>query len=487
MLRVFLKDSATYAVPAFISRGLSLFLVPLYTRVLSPADYGSLDLLTVFAGIINLTIALEVSQGVARFYAGEQEPDRKIAYASSAFWFTLACYSIFAVLMLVFADSLAHRIMGQTGLETAFQIGIAFIWINGLFYLIQNQFRWELRSKNYAVVSLLMSFVTAGVAVWLAYGLRWGLDGLLIGMVAGSLSGTVLGLWWLRNSFRFRFDAARLREMLAFSTPLVFSGVAVWISLYIDRIMINHFLSIDEVGLYGIGYRLASIAGLAMVGFQGALTPLVYTYYREADTPRQLARIFRLFLVVALLIFLGLTLFATDILRLLTTEPFYGGAVVVIYLVPAILLGNMYIFAPGIGIARKTYFIIWINVGGAVVNLGLNYLLIPQWGIVGAGVATLLGYLAVFMAYMVLSQKFYPVPHQWNVVVAGVVVAAFLARLIPQLHTSDILRWVINGIAMAVFSGIAMALGLIHLNEIKQGLVLIKRRLDRADPVSEVS
>ena len=477
MLKAFLKDSAIYAVPAIISRGLSLFLVPLYTRVLSPADYGSLDLFTIFASIINLTITLEVSQGVARFYAAEQNLDRKVLYASSAFWFTLTCYTGFAVLMFLFTDSLAQLIMGQPDLEAAFQLGIFYIWVSGLFYLIQNQFRWELRSKDYAIISLLMSFLTAGVSVWLAYGLRWGLEGLLIGMLVGCLVGTGVGLGRLRNRFRFRFDGALLREMLAFSTPLVFSGIAIWISLYIDRIMIKHYLSIDEVGLYGIGYRLASIAALVMTGFQGALTPLVYKYHCEADTPRQLARIFRLFLVFALLAFLGLSLFALDILRLLTTEPFYEGAVVVVYLVPAILLANMYIFAPGIGIAKKTGYLIWINVGGGLLNVGLNALLIPLLGIVGAGLATMLGHLAVFAAYMVLSQRAYRAPHRWRPISICVAVAAVMAWCLPHLALDDAARWAANLLALGGFSLVAVAMGLIRPVELRQSLALIRSRL----------
>jgi O-antigen/teichoic acid export membrane protein len=477
MLNAFLKDSAIYAVPAFISRGLSLFLVPLYTRVLGPADYGSLDLLTVFAGIINLTIALEVSQGVARFYAAEQDPESKVLYASSAFWFTLACYTVFAVLMFISTHALSALIMGRPGLETAFQIGIAYIWVYGLFYLIQNQLRWELRSKDYAVISLLMSFVTAGVSVWLAYGLQWGLEGLLIGMVVGCLVSTGLGLWWLRNSYRFRFDGAHLREMLAFSAPLVFSGVAVWISLYIDRIMISQYLSINEVGLYGIGYRLASIAGLAMVGFQGALTPLIYTYYREADTPRQLARIFRLFVLFALLVFLGLSLYARDILRLFTTEPFYGGAVVVVYLVPAMLFANMYIFAPGISIAKKTHYFIWINIIGAVLNVALNFLLIPRLGIEGAGLATMLGYLVVFAIHITISQRHFHVPHQWRPIALSVLAAAVMAWWLPQLPLDDIARWVLNLLALVIFAILAVAMGLVRVTELKQGAALIRTRL----------
>lgn len=474
MLRAFLKDSAFYFIPALISRGLSLFLVPLYTRVLSPADYGSLDLLIAFAGIINLTITLEVSQGVARFYPAEQNPQRKVAYASSAFWFTLACYSVFAVLMLARADLLAGWIMGQPGLESAFRMGILYIFINGSFFLIQNQFRWELRSKEYAAISLLMSLVTAAVSFWLAYGLRWALQGLLIGMVAGSLIGTGLSLWRLRRSFRFCFDFKSLLEMLSFSTPLVFSGVAVWVSLYIDRLMINHFLTIEEVGLYGIGYRLASIAGLVMVGFQGALTPLVYTHYQKADTPRQLATIFRIFLFFALMVFLGLSLFASEILLIMTTPPFYGGAVVVVYLVPALFLANMYIFAPGIFIAKRTQYLIWINTGCALLNGALNYALIPFLGIVGAALATMLNYLAVFMVYMVLSQRLYRVPHRWRSILAAVLVAGTLAWWLPTLPLADGERWGLNLFGLFVFMVSAVVLGLIRIEELRQGRALIK-------------
>ena len=467
MLRPFLKDSAIYTIPAILSRGLSLFLIPLYTRVLSTADYGSLDLLTVFAGIVNLTIAMEVSQGLARYYAAEPEAGQKVVYASTAFWFTIACYTIFVVLLLPFTSQISSLIMGQSATENAFRIGLWYVWINGLFYLIQNQFRWELRSREYAVVSMLMTITTAGISVMLTYGLHLGLQGLLLGMVAGSLAGTMLGLFWLRNSFRFQFDKGKLHEMLYFSTPLVVSGIAVWASLYIDRIMINHLLTVDDVGLYGVGYRVASVASLVMIGFQGALTPLIYTYHSSLETPHQLARIFRLFVGLATLIFLALSLFAADIVKLLTTEPFYKGAAVVVYLVPAVLLANMYIFAPGIGIAKKNHLMIWINVGGALLNIGLNYALIPVLGIVGAGMATLIGYLSVFVAYMVCSQKLYPVPHQWPRIIGAVFLATLLAWLVPQLEADDFLRWQSYCLAIGVYAFTSWALGLLCLDDLR--------------------
>jgi O-antigen/teichoic acid export membrane protein len=472
MLKAFFKDSIIYFVPSIISRGISLFLVPLYTRVLKPADYGSLDLLSVFASIINLTLALEISQGLARYFASEENKDKKITYASSAFWFTFFCYSLFAFFMLLNTKYFSSRIMGQIGLESAYKIGILNIWVNGLFYLIQNQFRWELKSKYFAFISLLMSFTTAAVSIWLTYSLKWGLNGILLGMFSGSFLGTCLGLYLLRNTFQFRFEKSSLIEMLKFSSPLVFSGVAVWVSLYVDRLLISHFLTINDVGLYGIGYRLASVAGLIMIGFQSALTPLVYTYYKEKDTPQQLEKIFRLFLSAALLMYLCISLFSIDILKLFTSPPFYAGWIVVVYLVPSIFLANMYIFAPGISIAKKNNYLIWINVSGAILNLILNIIFIPFFGIEGAGFATLLSYLSIFLAYMYFSQRLYFVPHKWNAILINTCFACIMAWALPRIHQLDYIRWLLNCLAIVIFCFVILMTRLVKLSEIKRLITL---------------
>ncbi len=436
MIRSFIKDSAIYAIPSIVSRGLAVILIPLYTRVLTPADFGSFDLFIAFATLVNLTVALEVSQGVARFYSTESDVMRKVAYASSGFWFTAFCYAFFLIIALIASKKLSLLIMGRDGMETSFQVGVIYIFINGIFYLIQNQFRWEFRSRHYAVVSMSVTIITAVFAVFLTYVLGWGLYGLLLGMAGGVLIGCIYGLWYLQNSFRFQFQWSRLKEMLIFSAPLVPSGIAVFITLYIDRLMISHFLSVDDVGLFGIGYRLASVVGLVMIGFQGALTPLILSNYQNEQTPRQLAVIFRGFIVFSLLIFLSLSLFASEILYLMTTPDYYSATSIVIFLTPAILLSNMYIFAPGISIAKKTYLILYINIGGAILNVALNWVLIPKFGISGAAIATLLSYAGMFFAYMRLSQKLYFVPHQWRPIFFAVVISGLLAYWIPKLDMS---------------------------------------------------
>lgn len=467
MLRSFLKDGVIYTIPALVSRGMALLLLPLYTRVLGTGDYGSLELLTVFATIINLTIALEVSQGVARFFGAEPDRERKKAYLSSALWFSLGCYTAFLALCQIFAETLAPWILGQAGKTDAFRIGVTYVWANGLFLLVQNQFRWELRAAAYAAVSMLMTVATALLAVYFTWFLRWGLEGVLLALTLGCLLALGLGLVLQRRGIVARIDGERLREMLAFSWPLVPSGIAVWVSSYVDRVMINHYLTIDDVGLYGLGFRIASVSTLALVGFQGALTPLVYTHYKAASTPAELARIFRYFLMLALGLFLALSLFAADILRLLTTPAFYDAAIVVPLLVPAVLLAQMYVFAPGLAIAKKTHYILWINVAGALLNALLNLLLIPHYGIGGAALATLLGSGAVFALYMIFSQRAYAVPHRWLSLGCAAAGTSLLIAAVHQYAAESSERWLYSLAAIALFLLIMRACGLLRPDELK--------------------
>lgn len=466
MIKKVFTDSLIYTVPAFLNRGLAVFLVPLYTRVLSPEDYGSLDMLVLFASLAGLTVPFEITQGVARFYSTENNPQQKVRYASTAFWFSFFCYSLFLALTFLCADTLSVFIMGRADLISTFRTGMFYIWSNGMFYLIGNQFRWELRSRHYAFASMISTIVTASLSVYLTFFLHQGLLGLLRGMLGGALAASLYGIWKLKTSFRFTFSVACLKQMLHFSAPLVPSGIAVFVSHYIDRLMINYFLTLSDLGVYGIGYRLSSIVGLIMVGFQGALTPMIYTNYKLPDTPNNIYKIFRIFLFFALLLFFGVTVFARELLFLFTTPAYYSASKVVIFLVPSILISNMIIFTPGIGIAKKTYIVIWINVCGALLNTFLNIIFIPLFGILGAGVATLLGYIFVFACYMYFSQKFYPVTYNWKILFSAISIALICVLIGRSVSLGMWLNILANCILCIILTYILVRIRLITKDEI---------------------
>lgn len=413
MLRAFVRDSVIYGAATLVARGLALLLVPFYTRVLAPADYGLVDISTVVVTLVMLTVAFEISQALARFLPEPLTHDERVRFASTALLFAFGAYGTFLALGLVVAVPMGSLIFGATAPSGFIELVIITAAAAGLFNLVQNQLRWQFRPIAFALTSLVFALVSIAVTIYLVLVMGIGVRGVLAGQLAGTVVATVLAGWLARDVYRLTFDRQKLRMMLAFSIPLIPSSVGVLATMYIDRVAIRQLMTFTDVGLFGIGYRLASVVTLVMVGFQAALTPLIYAHYRKDETADELARIFRYFIALAVLMSLALGMFAGELLVLLTTPAYYGGAVVVPLLAPALLLSAMYVFTPGLGIAKRTGLISLVNIGAAVTNTVLNLLLIPILGIAGAALATLVSAALLFGANMILSQRHYPVPHEW--------------------------------------------------------------------------
>jgi len=123
---------------------------------------------------------------------------------------------------------------------------------------------------------------------------------------------------------------------------------------------------------------------------------------------------------------MGISLFSREILRLFTTPPYYGAWAIIPVLAVASVCSKMYIFAPGLDIEKKTKRIALINIAAAVVNVVLNLFLIPHLGILGSALATLISSVILFFAYMHMSQKFYPIPYRWGVILPACFAAALV-------------------------------------------------------------
>jgi O-antigen/teichoic acid export membrane protein len=419
MIRALARDTLIYGSAAIISRGLSLIVLPIYTRILSPGDYGALDMIMVIGSFALLLVALEITQALARFYADAEGEEAKRRMASTVLWFTAAAYAMAGGASFLAAEPFAAWVLGSGDMAGVLRIGLAGIVANGFFYLVQNQLRFALRSKAFAAISLVYAFATVGLGVLLGYGLEMGLAGVLWGLFAGTAAAAALGLFLLRRSYRLEYDGALLRTMLGFSLPLVPSALATFLTLYSNRMILNGLEGLDAVGLFGVAARVAGAITLLIIGLQSALTPLVYAHYREPGTPGQLARLTEGFTAVALGCCLALGLFAWEILALFVERRYMGAAPLVLLLAPATLFGQMYIFFPGIPIAKRTRLQLLIFAITAAATLALNWLLIGAFGLPGAALATFGASLLFLVLWAATSQRLYPIPVSWGRIGAG--------------------------------------------------------------------
>lgn len=414
MIRQFFKDSFLYGISSIVIQGIPILVLPVYVRLLSPSEYGALEILTIFAAFVNLTVAMEITQGFARHYPDARTEEEKREYASTALWFTLAAYGFFAVIALFFSGPLTALILHAAAWENTLRAAIIATGLNGVYLLLQNQLRWQMKPLAYVTASMIYVCLSVSAGIALIFLYRTGVAGIFYGQIIGAGAAGCSAWYMGRKNYTFIFSRTKCEEMLTFSLPLIPSSISVIVAGYVDRIAIQNLMTLDDVGIYSAGFRVASIANILMAGIYFSLTPLIYQNYRKEETPRNIVRIFTYFLCGTLPVLMSLSLFSREILRIFTTPPYYGAWAIIPVLAVASVCSKMYIFAPGLDIEKKTKTIALINIAAAAVNVALNLLLIPPLGILGAAWATLISAALLFAAYLLLSGKFYPIPYNWR-------------------------------------------------------------------------
>lgn len=412
MIKSFLKDSLIYTIPAIFSRGTGILLLPIYTRIASPEDLGAFDLYTAFGTIIALTVAFEIAQAIGR-YIPESNDILKKSYASTGLIFTVLTNFVALIIFFYFSKKLSFLLTGTGSYEFVFKLALISIFFNGLYYYLQVLLRFNGDSRGYAITSVV--FASSNLIFAFLFGVigSLGLVGIYYALILSLVIASGFCFILLKNSLKFEFRFDLLRKLLSFSIPLVPASALVFVSMYIDRFMINELIGLDAVGIYSIGAKLSLAAAGIMIGFQFAITPLVFKHYKEKDTPKNISKIFRAFVILSLLFFTTYSLFTYEILYIFVSPEFYSSAYVVPLLVLSFFFSRIYVFLPGITIKKKTYIILFINIIVAVLNIALNFYLIEHFGIYGAALASMLSYFVGFLFYIWFSQKLYFVYHNW--------------------------------------------------------------------------
>ncbi|MDO9634876.1 MAG: oligosaccharide flippase family protein [Paludibacter sp.] len=408
MLRQFIRDIGVYGFSGMLVRLISFLLIPLYVRVLSTDDYGIIDLISLFGTLSGVVLSLELYQSVSRYFAGGGAVSRR-EYASTGLMFYLYSYTLFTTLMLVFAEQLSELIFSIKGREEIFRIAVLSMPVTALFSYFQNMLRYSLQSVKYSLINIFYSVATILLSVLFVVVLNQGLSGVYLGLIAGGIPSIMLSIWFNKQHLSFTWSQQVMKQMLRFSLPLTASALAIYSLTYFDRILIRHFLSLSDLGVYAVAFRIAAIPVVLMSIVNSSFLPLIYKHYRESSISRDLTRIYGYGFVGGIALITLLSLFSGSIISIITTPEYHEAARVL----PLLLFSGFLIqFAGmfvGLSLAEKTSITALIYAGGLVLNLVLNIYLIPTLGITGAGWSALGSSVLILVLQIWFSEKYYPV------------------------------------------------------------------------------
>jgi O-antigen/teichoic acid export membrane protein len=414
-LRRLAKHSAIYGLGGIVSRVIAVFLLPLYTRYLTPADYGAVETLVALSAVLVTVLRLGISSAFFRFYFDSRETAHRLLVVRTSFWFTMLMASAGLAAGLLLAEPLAQALFADAGRAWLVRAAFVAVWAQMNYEQLTALFRVEERSLQFVCASLTNILITVAATVGFVVGLRWGATGVVAGNVTGTLCVYGALLAYRREQLGLQLDRSLLRAMNRFGLPLVPSALALWTVNFSDRFFLVKLSGQTEVGLYSLGSRIASAMLILLTAFRTAWPAFAYSIEDEREARRAYGFVLTYLLFVATWVALALGLLAPWLVRLLTTPTFYGAARVVALLAfAAAALGGYTVIAIGVGRARRTQFN-WVVTGtAAAINVALNLLLIPPYGMMGAAIATVAAYSSMFLLMAWWAQRVYPVPYQWR-------------------------------------------------------------------------
>jgi len=428
------RHSAIYGFGGLVSRILATLLLPLYTHYLPPRAYGRVEIVTATTAVAAIALQMGISSAFFRFYFDEKEEAGKLTVIRTSFWFTMGMSTLGLALGVVFAGPIGHW-LGLGHDPNLVRAGAVGLWAQTNYQQLTALFRVEERSVQYAIASVCNVLITVAAMVVFVAVFHWGAIGLVVGNFTGTLVTYVALVVYRTEQLGLEFDRALLRKMQVFGMPLVPSALALWTINWVDREFVVWYKGLPEAGVYSAAVKIASVITFVMVAFRTAWPAFAYSIEDDREARRTYAFVLTYLLTFASWLALALGALAPWWTRLLTS-PHYVRAekgVALLAFAGAVYAGYT-VLAIGSGRARKTQ-LNWVVTGfGAAVNVGLNFWLIPRWGMVGASISTAAAYVVLFVGMVLYAQRVYPVPYQWRRIVTCVGVGVGLTVAARATH-----------------------------------------------------
>lgn len=439
VLRRLARDSAIYGGTDFLFKLIAFWTFPLIAAALSPRAFGALELTLTATALLGMMANCGLNNSLQRFYwdAQTESLQRPVLVSSglaAMMLFLLVAMVVGAVAMVVYS-------------RWAEDVQVPLSWIGllaGLVLMAASQLVQYLldvtrlhmapwRFAGIALVSRVMT-VVAGLAtvVWLGLGL----DGLLAAQALVMVATVPLAIYAVRKDITRRVDFSTVQKLVRFGYPFIYAGLAFWLFGSMDRWLLAGMSTIEEVGVFSVAHRFASVILFVSMAFGQAWSPLAIKI--RTDHPQTYRSLYVDILIALLCAMLllggGIALFASEIVAWLMPVEYHGAGVVLAALALGLVLqSTMQVTALGISLESKTYLFARLSWMAAALNLILNLAMIPALGALGAAVATSLCYLFLTSTYLYYTQRLHPLPLPWaKILVLAVLWLVMAACLVGQ-------------------------------------------------------
>jgi len=412
--QTFLKDSTIYVSATVFFSAISFLTLPIYTRYLSPADYGVVALFVMFGGVLAGLLSLGLNTASYRYYFQfKEDRDSFKILNSTNMLFVLCVYLLSGFFVFHLADWFSSRLFnGQISgnlLRLSFISGCLEYFFGHITLLLAAQ----IRSITFSVITVSRILLNTAFSFYFIFVYSYTYLARIYAILFTQIIMVICLLILTRDLFGIRFSLSSLNKSIRFSYPKVPGTIIGLVYSSFDKTMLNKYKGLTSLGYYNFGAKFASLMKMVMDSVEKTWSPFFMQKAHENTEKAKRVIVNRFFEVafIHMLIGLGIICFSEEMIKLLTTKEYYPA----MYVTP--LYVYYYLFGIGghlsvnqIMFGEKMLFLLPSSIVSIILNISLNILLIPKFGAVGAAIATAIAALGASVILLYFGLRAYPLP-----------------------------------------------------------------------------
>lgn len=442
-MRALAGQTAIYGLSSIVGRLLNYLLVPLYTRIFAPAEFGVVS--EFYAYITFLMVVYALGMETAFFHFSNKKDRHENVYGNGLT--TLLCTTgFFTIILLLFSTPIASAL----GYPDHADYVRWFAWIlafDTLSTLPFARLRQQNKAMRFALIKLLGIFINIGLNLFFLLVLPSlqnnpapAVSGIGYVFIANLVASGVTLLFLLPELRLMKggsFSFPLVKEMLIYGFPLLIAGFAGMINETLDRAILKYLITdksiaMQQLGIYSACYKLSILMTLFVQTFRYAADPFYFSQHHKENSKPLFARVMNYFVLAGCFIFLGV-MFYMDIIKHFIGEQYHGGLNVVPILLAANLFLGIYLnMSIWYKLSGKTGYGAWLSILGALITIVFNLWLIPEMGFTGAAWATFICYTSMMLLSYLKGQQVFPVPYEIGKLVFMMGSAALFWQIFEQ-------------------------------------------------------
>jgi O-antigen/teichoic acid export membrane protein len=404
-----IKHSSIYAIGNFSRQIVGFLMLPVYTRFLTPADYGVVALLVLMVSLIELLFGARLFQAVPKFYYDQDDQKRRHAVISTAMLLTSTISAAAVLAVIALRTPISEIMMGSPEHATVVAIFSIMILTQAMELYALGYIRIQQRPWLFVGASMTKLVMQLGMNIWLVVILEWGVMGVAVSNAVSSIVFTAGMTSYTLWNTGITFSRELAMRMLIFSWPIWLSGLA---GLYIgsaNRYYIRIFSALDDVGLFGLAAKFGTIITLLVwTPFSQYWQVERFNLYHQGNPLPMFQSVFRMISTLLVMAGLGIAIFADPVIRIMAAPEFHPAAKAVPFLVFAGVFHCFTIFNNfSFLVKEKTSWMTYNSYATAIVATVFYIALIPAFGFVGAAQALMIAHLVQFLMSHVMARRAY--------------------------------------------------------------------------------